>query len=87
MKPYTHCKRAYKARCVQWCPNNTDEILALFDCASLYGDGAIMVRWQNQHDSECGITTMYIGWWVVIGEDNKTRIYNPDRFAVLYDIC
>ena len=85
MVEFNYQKRAYKAKAVQWLGLNTQEILEILGDAAPYGDDAIMVRWQDPISYKCGITTMYYGWWVVIGEDSRTRIYNPERFKILYE--
>ena len=81
---YNYQKRAYKAFALRWDGSNTSDILKLFTEATKYGEEAIMVRWQDPVSHKCGISTISIGDWCVVGEDGKTRIYTDTRMKTLY---
>lgn len=78
---FTHAKRPYRARALQWDGENTSEVIGMLTDgeARMYGTDYIMVR----HDT--GVATIRKGWWVLVGEDGKTRVYSPERFDILYE--
>lgn len=83
MNDFTHRKHPYHAKCVQWNSNNTDELMALLDGATLvnHSDGRqyIMIR------HEQGIDMLEIGSWVVRGENNQVKVYDDKTFHVKYE--
>lgn len=76
---YTHQKRPYRARCVQFDGYNYDIIVPLFKDATKYGEDHIMVRYGH------GIVTLRVGDWTVIGEDGRIRVYSDEVFHIKYE--
>ena len=90
---YTHKKRPYKAKCIQWDTSNTLEIL---DTLRLNGDEAythglerqniqhIMVKFKEKLNGRPDIVTIEPSDWVVVGENKEVKTYSNAQFHIKY---
>ena len=89
---YTHQKRPYRARCIQFDGGNFEAIKGLIPNSELghyplylSGFGAceqrkpcILVRHPG------GISTLYTGYWAVQGENGAVKVYSDEVFRTKY---
>lgn len=76
---YTHQKKPYQAKCVQWDGNNVNAIrqLVMMDVVQ-HGASYLAIRHENT------ISTISPGWWVVKGENGQVKCYSDEAFRVKY---
>ena len=85
---YTHKKKTYFATCLQWDGTNTEEFSKLLESqgweVAPYGD-SLMIRWQEKVSGKCGITTVYKGHWLRIGENGEAKLFTDVEFKTKYE--
>lgn len=85
---HTHRKKAYTAECMQWnTHSDKDNIIQTLQDhgyeVTQYGH-CIMIRYNDGRD-ENSIDTMYIGDWLVTGENGNIKRYTDDVFNIKYE--
>lgn len=75
MNPYTHIKKPYRARCVQWDGKNTGQIARMVESAegeaSEY-NGDLLIRW-SKPQGKYSIERMAVGDWLRVGENGTVK--------------
>ena len=79
-----NCERiSRKAERHQWDGNNTPEIMGVLARYSMIGELFRDIHIQVYKDGSYS-TTVNIGSWLVIGEDEKLRFYTDEKHKLMY---
>lgn len=89
MPKYTHKKKTYLARCVQW-TNNYDQVIQLLNDAGVevtpYEDSLILRYKAMDRDKPYSkIDTFTKGMWIRVGENGVVKIMKDEEFKLKYE--
>jgi len=89
MPKFTHKKKTYFARCLQW-TNNDEQVMALLRDANIeaspYG-GDLMLRYdvKNNGTKHTVIDMFRKGMWVRVGENGAVKLMRNEDFKLKYE--
>jgi hypothetical protein len=75
---YTHQKRPYRAKCLQWDGTNAAALDDVLQHLTEHGS-ELLIRHHGM------IETLRVGDWVVTGENGEVKCYTDEVFRVKYE--
>lgn len=81
-------KRSYHAFATQFTGTNSEEILGILkhpniDCE--VRPDCIMIRIEYPEKNFRSIDTLFVGWWVVVGENGAVKFYDDETYRIKYE--
>ena len=88
---YTHKRRARHATAVQFTEHNAEQIIQLMrdigSTAEMYKGATDMILVRNRVPDGLNpaVYTLYVGDWLVKGENGATKRYSDSQFKIKYE--